>query len=280
MPFKKENLNSFTLKDNKLILEKDYLDKNLWRFKKITGTRLCAILGINHYKSPFKLWTEMVNLYYEEMDKTLADTGNYIEPKLKEFAEQKLNNKYITHDLKTVNFDCFKSVSKIFGGVPDGEPLIAGKVDYSTGLPMLEIKTSSVDKFEYKNINGKLTMQFDTDNLPKVKSANEKMNSWFENGQIIIPIEYKYQLGLYLYLRNIEKGMFVVGFLTREDYVYPEKFNPNNRNIYMVEMKINRSEFEDTIKLAEKWWNDYIINGISPEMTENDKLWYFSEIKR
>jgi hypothetical protein len=42
---------------------------------------------------------------------------------------------------------------------------------------MLEIKTSSIDAFVYKNENGCLTMQKDQNNVPLIKTANAKRNS-------------------------------------------------------------------------------------------------------
>ncbi|MCQ2748267.1 MAG: hypothetical protein MJ223_03460 [Mycoplasmoidaceae bacterium] len=63
----------------------------------------------------------------------------------------------------------------MFGGIPDGEPVNeAGLVDYSTNKPMLEIKTSSIDKLSYKTQKGIMHMQKDANGLPLVKVPGEK----------------------------------------------------------------------------------------------------------
>jgi hypothetical protein len=69
--------------------------------------------------------------------------------------------------------------NKIFGGIPDGEPLNdVMVVDYSNDKPMLEIKTSSIDSFVYKkDFNNCLKMQKDINGIPLVKEKNGKKDS-------------------------------------------------------------------------------------------------------
>jgi hypothetical protein len=58
------------------------------------------------------------------------------------------------------------------------------------------------------------------------------------------------QLGLYLYLRNTTKGIFGIAFLEREDYAYPENFQPNNRDIQIVKCEMQREQIEPYIQFA------------------------------
>ncbi|MCQ2957255.1 MAG: hypothetical protein MJ233_05580 [Mycoplasmoidaceae bacterium] len=144
----------------------------------------------------------------------------------------------------------FKNIDKVFGGIPDGEPLnVNGVVDYSTGNPMLEIKTTSIDAFVYKTEKGLLHMQKDDKGYPLVKEPGKKKLSWFDsNGKLVISNEYMYQLGLYLYLRNINKGMFAVCFLTKEDYAHPEDFKIEDHEIQLKGMGLsNRGKFEQQV---------------------------------
>jgi hypothetical protein len=60
------------------------------------------------------------------------------------------------------------------------------------------------------------------------------------------------QLGLYLYLRNINYGVFAIGFLETVDYVLPHKFNPNQREIKLVDFYIDRNKFQVYIDYATK----------------------------
>lgn len=280
MPFIKKNEVDFSVSNDKILLNKEYLQKNKKLFKKITGTRFSAILGLSKYTSPFKTWTIMTNLYKETIDPTLAKVGNAIEPKVREYVEGQLNCKYMVYNPIAVKWDVFQD-NPIFGGIPDGEPINESHlIDYSK-FPMLEIKTSSIDSFIYKRVDNCLQMQKDENGYPVIKQRNQKIQSWFDqNNNIKIPVEYQYQLGLYMYLRKINYGMFAVAFLNQEDYVNPEKFDANNHQIYLVKAKsINNEQFVSDIAFAKKWYQDYIETGISPKMTEEDKKWLNSELK-
>lgn len=273
MPFKAQVNKDFFIEDNKIKLSDSYLEKNKSKFKKITGSRFASILDKNKYSSPVKTWAMMTNLYYEEMDETLSTVGNIIEPKIKDYVESITKINFKQHNPFLIKWDVFQD-NKIFGGIPDGEPLnVDGNIDYSDNKPMLEIKTTSIDSFVYKTIDGVLKMQKDKDNIPLIKLKNGKKNSWYENGQILIPDEYKLQLSLYLYLRGVSKGLFAIAFLEKEDYAFPSKFNPNERTIELVEIDLLKDDFEEVIKVSEKWYKDYIEKGISPTLSNNDISW-------
>lgn len=274
MPLKTVFEKDFYIKDNSLHLSNEYLAENIKKFKKITGSRFASILDLNKYCSPLKTWMMMTNLYYEEMDETLSYVGNQIEPKLREYAEKQLNIHFKQYNPFQVKWDVFKD-NNIFGGIPDGEPIDnVGNLLYEKNFPMLEIKTTSIDSFVYKNENGVLKMQKDENNIPLVKKENGKIETWFNSdNQLQIPLEYEMQLSLYMYLRNIKKGLFVVGFLKKEDYAKPEEFNPALRKIEFAKIELNNQKFKTVIDLATDWYNKHIITGISPKITNEDKKW-------
>lgn len=276
MPFIKQLNKDFFIKDNHFELSPDYL-KDSWKFKKITGTRLGSVLGLNKYTSPLKVWCMMVGIYTEPMDPTLAKLGMYIEPKVRDYVSQKLNVKFKDYVPSEVKWDVFKKVDDVFGGIPDGEPINQdGTVDYSTGNPMLEIKTTSIDSFVYKTEKGLLHMQKEEDGTPKVKIEGGKKLSWYDNnGKFIIPNEYMYQLGLYLYLRKINKGAFAVCFLKKEDYAHPENFKIEDHEIVIKQMSLNGGieKLKPTLDKAREWYHKHIKTGISPEITEADRKW-------
>ncbi len=278
MPFVKKNNSDFKIENNRIVLSKEYLEQNKFLFKKITGTRFASILKLNKYASPVKTWATIVNIYKESIDPTLAKVGNAIEPKIRDYVQSVLGCKYLCHNPFEVKWDAFKE-DQYFGGIPDGEPVDSnGKIDYSK-FPMLEVKTSSIDAFVYKKVNNVLQMQKDDNGYPLVKQTNQKKDSWFTNGEICIPDEYKYQLALYMYLRNITKGMFAVAFLTGEDYVHPENYKVNDRHVYLVEMNLtNRTKLEQQIEYARNWYKEFVEKGISPELSIDDRKWLNNEL--
>lgn len=280
MPFLKKINFDFFLQNNQIILSKEYLVNNNKKFKKITGSRFASVLGKNKYCSPFKIWTIIVGIYKEEMDPTLAVAGQIIEPKIRKYVTDKLNINFKVYDPKKVNWDIFKD-NDIFGGIPDGEPINQlGNVDYTNSKPMLEIKTSSYDSLVYEKIDGFLKIKKDAKGLPIVKEPRKKYLSWFnhQTNDLVINLEYQYQLGLYLYLRNSSKGLFAISWLHPKDYLDPYSFNIEEHEVKLCDFSVNLSKFAKEVDKAKEWYNKYVIGGISPNMDENDKLWFQEQI--
>lgn len=271
MPFVKQKDKDFFIQNNQIILSEDYKNKFSNRFKKITGSRLYNVLGLNEMSSSFKTWCMMVNIYTEPMDEMMSNAGNVIEPKIREWVENVIHQKYYVYDPKKCNYDVFSN-NPIFGGIPDGEPIINKTIDYTNNARMLEIKTSSIDSFVYKKIDHIFVLQKDANCRPIIKEVGGKRAKWFNNkDDIQIPQEYKFQLGLYCYLRNITKGLFAICFLNTDDYLNPDSCNVNEREIKLVEFDINISIFKHWIDQAISWYDRHILTGISPQMTDDDR---------
>ncbi|WP_027124127.1 MPN551 family DNA-binding protein [Mycoplasmoides pirum] len=273
MPFIKEYNKDFYFKDNSLQLSENFFKENSSKFKKITGSRFYNVLGLNKYSSPVQTWATMVNIYKEEMDPMLSRAGNIIEPKIRDYASKHLKINFISYEPYKINWDAFPENS-IFGGIPDGEPIDEqGNLLYPQ-KPMLEIKTSSIDRLSYKKINNQMQMLLNSNGFPIVKKANAKRDEWFnDDGKMDIKNEYKIQLSLYLYLRNIEKGIFAVCFLKPEDYVNPELCDINQREIRFVEMQVKREKISPFIEKGTAWYKSHILTGISPKLTALDLEW-------
>lgn len=273
MPLKAKFNKDFFIKDESIHLSIDFLNENKKKFKKITGSRLASILNLNQYNSPLKTWMMMTNIYFEEMDETLSITGNIVEPILRDYVVKNMGIKYKDYNPYSVKWDVFKE-NKIFGGIPDGEPVDEnGNFLYDQNIPMIEIKTTSIDSLVYKKVDGVLRMQKDTNNVPLVKIEKGKLQDWYVDGKLSIPKEYELQLSLYLYLRNAPKGLFVIGFLEKEDYATPNNFDPTNRKIEYALIELNRKEFEKVIEKCTDWYKRHIECGISPKITNEDKKW-------
>ena len=274
--FTKQLNKDFFIKDNHLVLSPEYIQRNRKYFKKITGSRFYSILGESKYSSPVKTWAQMVNLYKEEIDPTIANAGCTIEPIMRQYVEKNFDIRFKFWNPSEIKYDCFHE-DEIFGGSPDGEPVDAqGHFLYKEGAPMLEIKTSSEDKLKFTTLNNNLVMQKDASGKPIVVTAGAKKKEWFDpNGNAIIPKEYVYQLALYLYLRKAKKGLFAVCFLKSNDYVSPEKFDSNNANLLFVEMNLDDVKWIDgEIERAKEWYAKHMSgNYVSPELTYQDKEW-------
>lgn len=279
MPFIKKNNEDFYIENNQIKLSKDYFEKNKLKFKKITGSRFSSVIGLNEYTSPFKTWCIMTGLYTEPMDEMISKAGCVIEPKIKDLVSKKLNVNYIQYDPFKISFDLFKE-NKIFGGIPDGEPVVNNIVNYDNSKRMLEIKTTSIDAFSYKKVNNLFILQKDENNYPIIKSKGTKKMKWFDNeGNVIVPVEYECQLSLYCYLRGISKGIFAICFLETEDYVNPENCDVNNRDVQLVNLDIDLNKFELLVNQATDWYNNFIETGVSPVMNNEDIEFIKSELK-
>ncbi len=203
--------------------------------KKITATRLAAILGLNRWASPFKIWCELTRTYeepFEDNQYTLA--GKAIEPILIQMLEKRYFMD-IQDPTDVYGADYFKKTwgdfyrdTKIFGGMWDaiGENTI------------VEIKTT------------------------------KRAEDWVED----TPEYYKAQAALYAYLSKCENIIFVCSFLTDEDYNAPDKFKPViGKNTIIRDYKLSEMypDFVNThIKPAIEFWKNYVETGISPDYDE------------
>lgn len=281
MPFTKELNKDFMIKDNKIVLSDDYLKSNSNKFKKITGTRFASVVGLSKYTSPVKTWAIMTNLYKDEIDPVLAKVGNEIEPKVRDYVNKITGYNFIAHNPFENKFDIFQ-FDDVYGGIPDGEPVgLNGKFLYEQDIPMLEIKTTSIDRLSYEKVNDNFTMKFDADGLPIIKEENGKRKEWFNKNKIVIPNEYILQLSLYLYLRNAKYGLFAITFLKPIDYKEPSKYDPNDHEIVLAQMTLNKNkEFLDLIEYGRKWYQIFIKTGKSPTLTSDDIKWLKEELKK
>ena len=278
MPFKKKVNKDFFIKDNRIHLSKEFFDSN--KPKKITGSRLATVLGFDSYSSPVKAWAIMNNIYFETMDPIYSDAGNIIEPKINKYVSELLDTKFKVYNPFEIKWDAFPE-NKIFGGIPDGEPIDSNNQFLYPEKGMLEIKTTSLDSFLFKKIGNNFVLQKNPKGLPIVKTENGNLKKWFDDkDQIIIPRQYLMQLGLYCYLRNISKGVFAIAFLNVEDYLYPKKVDVTKRRVELVNFDLELEDFKNTyINNATKWYEDFIVTGISPEFSEADLKWFYSEVE-
>ena len=202
--------------------------------KKITGTRLAAILGHNKWATPFEAWCAITRTYEKPFEDTIYTmAGKVIEPKITDylarryFMELKTPEDVYGKDFFKKTWGDFYSHVKVFGGMWDalGE-------DY-----IVEIKTT--------------------------KRAEDWANE--------PPLNYMLQGALYAWLSGFDEVLMVCAFLNDEDYAHPENFTPTIENTILHRFKISERfpNFEDDVILpATLWWHEHVEKGVSPEWDE------------
>ena len=222
------------LKDNHIEVEPPK------RTKKMTGTRFGAVLGVNAWSTPFKVWCEMTRTYEDPfVDSIYTIAGKTIEPK----QIQYMKDMYAMDNLKTPTdifgadyfnktFGDFFKNDKIFGGMWDSVLM-----DGDTYEAVLEFKTT------------------------------KRAEDWADGK---IPEYYALQAALYAYLLEVEDVIMVCSFLKESDYEHPEKFKPSVDNTVTRSFKLHERypNFEGLIEQATAFWNNFVMTGISPEFDE------------
>ena len=210
------------------------------RPKKITGTRLGALLGANKWNTPFKTWLEITRTYQEPFEDTkYTIAGKVIEPKQAEY----MRTTYAMTRLKTPTDlygpDYFQTMR---GDFFHDEALFGGMWDYlvydENGKPntVLEMKTTS------------------------------RSEDWKKG----IPEYYAIQAALYAYLLGVDKVVMVCSFLDPGDYDHPEKFVPTVENTIAIPFLVSQRypTFGTILELAKQWWRKHVETGISPPYNE------------
>lgn len=206
--------------------------------KKITGTRLAAILGLNKWNTPFKTWCEITRTYEEAfVDNQYTIAGKVIEPILLEllkkryFIDIKTPTDVYGEDYFKKTFGDFYPENEIFGGMWDG-------ISPNT---IVEIKTT------------------------------KRVEDWLED----TPEYYKVQAALYACLSNVENIIFICAFLDDSDYEKPEYFKPVvGENVIIREYKVDEEYpyfYEEYIEPALEFWSNHVNTGISPAYTKADE---------
>jgi len=206
---------------------------------KVTGTRFAALLGLNTWSTPFKVWCEITRTYKEPfVDTIYTKAGKAIEPRQAKYMEQSYGMKLI-RPVDRYGEDYFK---KTWGDFFPEQPILGGSWDYL-----------AVDE------NGKV------DTVLEMKTT-KRSEDWKDD----VPEYYAQQAALYAYLLGVDNVIMVCSFLSPSDYDHPEAFVPSVKNTITVEFKVSERypDFADKVKQVEKWWKQYVETGISPVYDE------------
>lgn len=225
--------------------------------KKMTGTRLGKVLGLNHWGTPFQAWCEIMRVAEPPFEgNKYTEAGKAIEPKLIEYARQSVSpyivtpEEYFTDGKRRWDFYDYEHIGGMWDGLCFYMPNVTMN-DNIAPLAIIECKTSS------------------------------RPQDW----EVDVPPHYAIQGMLYAYLSHCEEVYFPVALLEPEDYDNPEQFECSSDNTLMFHKTIHDSigeyaNIEEAIEAAEQWWELYVETGISPEYDPKKDVEYLALIKR
>ncbi len=224
--------------------DKQIVEFDIGKPKKITGSRIAAIVGMNSYTTPFKVACEIAKLYPGDPPTKYTEAGNIMEPKIRDYlrnnASELIDNEF---DGMVSVIDPIPKEECYYEHFPGREPF-GGMVDGWIGLDNKKIA------------------------VLEIKTANNK-EAWFKDGKETVPENYLLQASLYCELSGLKKIVFIVGFPEMEDYDDPESWEPTEENI--IVRVVDAFPMKAMMDEAVRWYNKYIKNGVTPPWTEKDK---------
>ena len=221
------------LKDNRIKIDPPL------KTKKITGTRFATVLGLNPWSTEFEIWCAVTKLYEVPFEDSIyTKAGKTIEPKQAEYMKNSYGMDIIS-PTDVWGKDYFKKTWGDF--FPDSKHL-GGMWDYLL-----------------KGEDGK------TDAVLEMKTT-KRAEDWKDD----VPEYYALQAALYAYLLGVDDVIMVASFLEEKDYDNPDGFVPSAKNTITVEFKVSERypDFKEKVTRVEKWWNDHVVTGISPQFDE------------
>lgn len=207
--------------------------------KKITGTRFATILGLNPWSTAFEMWCAITKTYEKRFEDTIYTiAGKTIEPKQAAYMKKSYAMDIIT-PTDIWGKDYF---NKTWGDFFPDSPHLGGMWDY-------------LSQGEDGKVDAVLEMK-----------TTKRAEDW-END---VPEYYALQAALYAYLLGVDDVIMVASFLEENDYEDPKKFKPSAKNTITVEFKVSERypDFAEKVARVEKWWEDHVDTGISPEYDE------------
>jgi len=214
--------------------------------KKMTGTRLGAILGVNKYKSDFGAWCEICRVAEDPfVESKYTRAGIAIEPILMAWCKENVSPYIVTPE------QWFGTSEKLYDHFPS-EPVFGGMWDFlvldkpwkgaRTGVKIVgvvEAKTSS------------------------------RPQDWVDG----VPESYAVQALEYAYLLEVDRVFVPVAFLNDEDYDHPEKFVCTDTNTFLYELKVSESDIGNQMTCAMDWHEHHVVGNVSPTFDEKkDKV--------
>lgn len=220
--------------------------------KKITGTRLAAVMDLNRWSSPFEAWCAITRTYEKPFEDTIYTiAGKVIEPKQYEYMKDKYFWKKTVSPTDVYGKDYFK---KTWGDFFPDDPIYGGMWDYL---------------FTDKDGNPTAVMEMKT---------TKRIEDWQDD----IPEYYAMQAALYAYLLGVDDVIMVATVLEDKDYENPEAFEVTDRNTFERPFKVSERypQMKEIIALVRHWWDEHVLTGISPEYDEKRDAEILAELRK
>lgn len=229
------------------------------RTKKVTGTRLAKVLGLNPWGTPFQAWCEITKTAEPKFEGSkFTEAGNAIEPKLVAYVEEELGTSVLTPEAywgalySERKYGFFPDVA-IFDGMWDG----------------LEIDPKGRPRA-----------------IVECKTTQMKNAPYWQDGP---PVYYLIQAMLYAKLQGVSKIIFPVAFLEEGDYAHPEQFvvrDGENARFWFydldelsVEIDGQLYNIDGILQLATEWYHAHVVTGISPAFDESKDADYLKILR-
>lgn len=220
-----------------------------WRLKKITGTRVASILGMNPHSSPFKVACELAGLYPGDKANKYIDAGNILEPVLRSYLSK----------------DC-DAMLRAPLRVPDGKT-----IDVEEPVPK---ETCGYDHFHNEPVFGGMVDGYIRENgtraaILEIKTSNDR-GKWLDEdgGCTNVPMNYMLQASLYAQLSRLDRIVFLVGFLEEPDYDRPGQWVPTPENTCIV-IK-DRLDMTGYMEQCAAWYKELQSTQCTPEWSDSE----------
>ena len=221
--------------------------------KKISGTRLPGVLGLNRFSSPFKTWCDIMRVWSDFEENKYTRAGEAIEPKQFAYAKNVLS----------APGRSFVSPKDMYGDDPKG----------ATGYDFFSDTEVFGGMWDYLMVeNNRITA------VLEMKTKNNKYQNAYAKEY---PKDLIVQASLYAYLLGVKTVYMVTSYLAESDYDSPQDYQCSSRNteIKKVDVSMYFGDFETKyIKQAKQWWEKYVSSGVSPiptaqDLNDLDKKW-------
>ena len=202
---------------------------------KVTGTSVAGILGCSPFTTPFQVACALLGLGREDISKKPEVlVGQALEAEIIKYAGEKYGQ-----------YGLFMSADEVYEKREGDHD--AWESDFN-------------DNVFAGHVDG-IVMRDDANYILEVKTSRN-YDSWV-NG---VPEYYYWQVALYNeFITKQDKAYVVLGMTSEATMKDVNSWVANEKTVGMFEMDIDRAEVQEKMEYIRQWYNEYIVNGVTPE---------------